>query len=186
MQTHRWSEVDGLGLCVSDAPADLMLRVVRAFKDQSRTGLARPLALALSSAIEAALRRFPDADAIVVPPSPWASWRKRGFRPVPLVLSRLGVRAQPLLRHRRVRVDQRALTVDQRRENLKGAFEARFMLQGCTVILVDDVVTTGSTVAEARSAIEAAGGRVACAIALARVPLRHSRSDIATPNQTDG
>ncbi|HHC1831278.1 TPA: phosphoribosyltransferase family protein [Klebsiella pneumoniae] len=36
----------------------------------------------------------------------------------------------------------------QRRQNLKNAFQLEFAVQGLHIALVDDVVTTGSTVAE--------------------------------------
>jgi predicted amidophosphoribosyltransferase len=186
VQNPVWSEVDGIPLCISGAPVDQLLRVIRAFKDHSRTALARPLAQAIEPAFESARIRFPDVDAFVVPPSPWASWRKRGFRPVPLVLSHAGFKPMPLLRRLRVRQDQRALSVARRRANLEGAFEAVMPLHGCAIALVDDVVTTGATIGEARRAIESAGGRVVCAIALVRVPLRNQHHMNATPNETGG
>jgi predicted amidophosphoribosyltransferase len=59
-------------------------------------------------------------------------------------------------------------------------------LHGCTIALVDDVVTTGATMTEAKRAISQAGGQVACAIALARVPRLHPLTLDATPNETGG
>lgn len=43
---------------------------------------------------------------------------------------------------------QHQLTARQRRNNLKGAFRVDFPVAGRHIIIVDDVVTTGSTVAE--------------------------------------
>ena len=73
---------------------------------------------------------------------------------------------------RRVRKTRQQTTLDgiQRRENVMGAFAAREYLQGQTVLLVDDVLTTGATMSEAASATRDAGaGRViACVFAWAR------------------
>ncbi len=43
---------------------------------------------------------------------------------------------------------QHSLNARQRRQNLKNAFQLEFAVQGLHIALVDDVVTTGSTVAE--------------------------------------
>ena len=56
--------------------------------------------------------------------------------------------------------------------NLQGAFAPRNSLNGLThpdskLGLVDDVCTTGTTLAAARVAIEAAGGQLACYLVLA-------------------
>ncbi len=58
-------------------------------------------------------------------------------------------------------------TASARRENVKGAFAARShaRLAGQTVLLVDDVMTTGSTAGEAARTLRAAGaGRVVVAV----------------------
>ncbi|MFB7737685.1 ComF family protein [Streptomyces sp. NPDC056112] len=69
-------------------------------------------------------------------------------------------RALAVLRQRRVVADQSGLTSRQRLENLAGALEvpaggARLLLSG-PVVLVDDVVTTGASLAEAARAVTAA------------------------------
>ena len=60
-------------------------------------------------------------------------------------------------------VNQKELNRDQRRHNVRGRFVARSdrRLTGMPVVLVDDVMTTGSTLAAARTALEAAGVHVA-------------------------
>lgn len=72
--------------------------------------------------------------------------------------------------------EQTALGSVERAANVRHAFAAIRPLQGARVALVDDVVTTGSTVRAAAAALRAAG---ACAIELwvvARVPLRRVSS----------
>jgi ComF family protein len=73
---------------------------------------------------------------------------------------------------RRVRKTRQQTTLDgiHRRENVRGAFAARERLQGETVLLVDDVLTTGATMAAAAEAARDAGAGqvIACVFAWAR------------------
>ncbi|MET9857381.1 hypothetical protein ABZY57_31180, partial [Streptomyces sp. NPDC006450] len=71
-------------------------------------------------------------------------------------------RVTPVLRLRRAVADQAGLGAAQRRENLAGALEARpgagrVMAGAARIVLVDDLVTTGSTLVEAARALRAAG-----------------------------
>lgn len=52
---------------------------------------------------------------------------------------------------------QVGLSRDQRRENVSGAFEATMDLTGNRVLLLDDVITTGATTADAARALRKAG-----------------------------
>ena len=110
--------------------------------------------------------------------------------PVPLHRGRLGERgynqalelARPLARAwrialapgalQRVRATaaQSELTAAQRRRNLRGAFVADAgQVGGRRVLLVDDVITTGSTAREAARTLLAAGAREVQVLAAARV-----------------
>ncbi|WP_415840137.1 phosphoribosyltransferase family protein, partial [Nocardiopsis gilva] len=80
------------------------------------------------------------------------------------------VRPVPALLHRRRVADQVGLDRSRRRANLEGALAVRpravRSLTGPAVVVVDDVVTTGATLAEATRALRAAGVRVAGAAVL--------------------
>ncbi|GGQ30359.1 hypothetical protein GCM10010249_56210 [Streptomyces roseolilacinus] len=70
-------------------------------------------------------------------------------------------RVTPVLRQRRAVADQAGLDARQRRANLSGALEvvpggAR-LLEGARVVLVDDLMTTGASLAEAARALYDAG-----------------------------
>jgi len=178
----QWQRLGDLWLCDSGAPERPTLVLLRAFKDEFRTGLSKHLALLLAPALHSAIERFGRPDVFVIPPSPWSSWRRRGFVPMHLILRRMRIRpfralgrstgTSSFFRRRR---DQRGLTLEQRALNVAGAFRARGNVSGARVMLVDDVVTTGATLAEAARALESGGASVVCAVALVRVAPRRKK-----------
>jgi predicted amidophosphoribosyltransferase len=68
--------------------------------------------------------------------------------------------------------DQAGLGATERERNLRGSMRGRRLLAGRSVLIVDDVLTTGATLREAARAVTEAGGVVAGAAVLARVPKR--------------
>ncbi|MEU9342750.1 phosphoribosyltransferase family protein [Streptomyces sp. NPDC048278] len=107
---------------------------------------------------------------VPVPSAPWAV-RARGHDPVRRIalaaaaeLRRSGAAARvvPVLRQRRAVADQSGLNARQRFVNLAGALEVTAggarLLAGGRVVLVDDLVTTGATLAEAARAMREAAG----------------------------
>jgi predicted amidophosphoribosyltransferase len=163
-------------------------RVLRAIKEDGRTGLA----VALAPALAAVLDRAGAAGCLVVPmPTSRAAYRRRGFRVPELLLRRAGVSGRRLLRHARRTADQRGLDRGARRRNVAHSMVATMSavtsLRGAMpdesgrpvpwaalrVVVVDDVVTTGASLAEAVRALRAAGVEVVAAVALAATPRRH-------------
>ncbi|MHB2169444.1 ComF family protein [Alsobacter sp. R-9] len=101
---------------------------------------------------------------VPVPLHPWRLWRRR-HNQASLLAAALGRRGlavdHRLLRRRRATRPQVGLTRNERAENLQGAFavdEARApRLVGARVVLVDDVMTTGSTANAAARVLLRAG-----------------------------
>lgn len=170
----RWSCPGGIpGLAARRYDA-LVGAVLLAYKEDARVGLVRPLAAALEPAfrlamVEAARASDGVAPEIATIPARRRAARERGFHPVERIVRRLGARPRRPLRWAREPADQRDFGRAERFANLEGALVARETLADRRFLLVEDVVTTGATVAEAVRAVHAAGGVVAGVVALARV-----------------
>ena len=132
---------------------------------------------ALAALVQLLSERFTLPATAVLVPIP--SWKQQRSNPLPQRIALgLGRPTAELLHRTRAGLSQHHLNRRQRQTNLIGAFRAFPMdKQGdhCSVWLVDDSLTTGSTALAAREALEAAGHRVAGLICLARTPARERR-----------
>jgi len=113
------------------------------------------------------------ASCITWVPSTRRSDAERGFTPAeeiarPLA-KRLALPARKLLTKTRDTLDQAALSRAERRANLRGAFAATARIPE-RVLLVDDIMTTGSTADACASALKAAGARRVLVVTFARAP----------------
>ncbi|MEV6582529.1 ComF family protein [Streptomyces sp. NPDC051582] len=160
--------------------------VVLAHKERGALPLAGPLGAALAAAVRGAVGAggvAAGAELLLVPvPSARRQVRARGHDPARRIalaaagrLRRAGFRARVACVLRQVRpvADQAGLGARERRENLAGALglrhggAVRFPVDA-RIVLVDDLITTGATLAEAARALRAASiGPVAGAAVVA-------------------
>ena len=140
--------------------------LVSAWKER---GLRR-LADVASALVEETVQRPEAATLAFIPPDGDRSV-KRGHHPAERLARELGKRwglpVVPLLARTRTLPAQRGLSLVERRRNVRNAFRAT-RKPPSTVVLVDDVYTTGSTVGAAASALRKAGARRVGVVTFAR------------------
>ncbi|WP_427383560.1 ComF family protein [Janibacter sp. G56] len=169
--------------------------LVRAHKDDDRRDLTPVLADALAGAIGVAVRDSPplraallrgDGPILAVPvPTSRRARRRRGDHPFAAVVraALAGMHAQeitlaPALRWRRRVGDQRGLGGRERAVNVEGAMGLdpgwAAAVAGAPCLVLDDVLTSGATLAEAARALRVAGSGPLAAATIAATPRRSS------------
>jgi ComF family protein len=140
----------------------------------------RRLAEPLGEAVAARWARVGTGARLVVPvPVHSERERQRGYDQAALIAAvaarRLGLPVARALERGRATVAQFELGRDERAANVAGAFrlraadrDARQAVAGRWILLVDDVVTTGATLAACAVALEHAGALAVSAITVAR------------------
>ena len=151
--------------------------LILAYKFKGQLGVGRQLQECLALAFERQAALFPELAAceLVVPvPLHVRRLTWRGFNQsseLARLLARrrgLPIRQEALLRVRRT-VPQMELDRSARAENIRGAFAGDpGILDGRTALLVDDIMTTGSTLEECSRMMRAAGAAQVHVLVLAR------------------
>lgn len=172
--------------------AGSMRGLVLAYKQDGCWPTMRPLSTALGDTVLAATRGRAGPVLLVPVPSSAAARRRRGHHHVLSLCRRAarlrllrsaGVSVAPLLVPRRVVADQRGLQAAARSANLAGSMGCRAVprrLAGLPCVVVDDVVTTGSTALEATRALRSAGFPVLAVVALAATRRDRFSQNLAT------
>lgn len=170
--------IRGLDACFAALPFDgPAVEWMHRFKYPQRglAGLDVGSAAVMRAWIVEAARGAPQPDAVLAVPLHPRRERARGFAPAGLLARHLArARGHHFERHGLVRVrdtpSQTGLSRAERRRNLRGAFAARGAAPH-VVWLVDDVVTTGATLAAAAAALRDQGAVRVYGIAVAATPL---------------
>lgn len=155
--------------------------LIKGYKDGPRRDVRPILALLLQQALvraaEAVSTRHTGIDVVLSMPSSAAAIRARGDHPVRdlvrLAARDAGLQSAELLHvHGRVR-DAAGLDAAGRAGNLADRMRVRKGdWRGASVILADDILTTGASMAEATRALNAAGIEVVGQAAIAATPRR--------------
>ena len=178
--------------CVSQPPPFRAMRSWAVFEEPIRSALhqlkyRRNLALgdALAGPLAGYVRQLGWSIDLVLPvPLGRRRMRERGYNQVALVAFPLAERAgwqyapRGLSRVRETR-SQVGLSADERKENMQDAFRAdRTRVRGSTVLLMDDVATTGATLSACAGALLEAGAQAVYALTLARALPHHGLTHV--------
>ncbi len=153
-------------------------RAIRRLKFGRRPELARELAPLVAPFLSAVVRAG-EIDLLVPVPLHWRRLAGRGFNQAQMLAAaarRMAGIEVPIetgsLARVRPTAAQTGLTAKEREQNLKGAFVVPRRrvreVAGRRVLVVDDVITTGATVAAAARALRKAGAAAVIAFAVAR------------------
>jgi competence protein ComFC len=169
--TQRLHGIDGIrSAVVFEGP---LRQAIHHLKYSGRSSLAEPLGDYMVARWQAG--PLP-ADLIVPVPLHTARLRERGYNQSTLLARRLSnASALPVVEGALARIrataPQITLNAAEREANVRDAFEARAELViSRRVLLVDDVCTTGATLAACSRALKAAGATSVWALTLARAP----------------
>lgn len=172
--------------CLADKPHFRALRAWAVFDDPVRSALHKlkyRRDLSMGDALASQMASFArdlnwQVDLLIPIPLGRKRYKERGYNQVgmiakPLALA-LNVRYAPkeLTRSRETR-SQVGLTKSERRQNVRDAFRAGTGVRGRSILLMDDVSTTGSTLSSGAEALYRAGAREVYAFTVARALPRH-------------
>jgi predicted amidophosphoribosyltransferase len=182
----------GFPLTATSSPYDpVMKRLISAHKEQQALSLTPFLAQRLGAALGCLLASQrpvrPEATLLLVPvPSSARAVRARGFDATwamtrgagRLWSARRSVRCQRLLSLARRVEDQAGLSASERKQNLADGFRAVRNATGSVgpVVIIDDVVTTGTSLTEAAAALRRGGFVVLGAATVAATVRSRSRT----------
>ena len=149
-------------------------RVLMKSKESNHIAADQLLIKAIAHSLQFFLKNYGSGDLVAIP-SRISATRKRGrnfMQEITRSVANLeSLEYQELLHHKRAVRDQSQLNSQQRLSNVAGAFSAKTNLAAAAgrgntepLIIVDDLVTTGATLAEAIRALRTAGFTVIGAV----------------------
>ncbi len=171
------------GLCSCYFYAGEVRRVVSRFKFSGGRFLGRGMGKLMAQRLQEVFPDIPFDGICYIPTSPWHLFR-RGYNQSAVlarVISRFtSVKVYDKILKKRPGVKvQHTLSAKERIQNVKDAYYITDpkRIYGKTLLLVDDVSTTGATLRECAGELKAAGTKAVYAVCFALTPNRRERKD---------
>lgn len=186
-QTNPWERLTLCGVCQEELPPYQKAVAYGAYDGELRELIhllkydqVHPAAAVLGSMLASATAKLQLSRDILVVPVPLhrSKRRQRGFNQAELI-ARVALKAMHhkgfqlatnILERVKPTVSQIGLTRHQREQNLRGAFKVAHLskVSGRDVLLVDDVMTTGTTAAECARVLRRANAKNVWVVTVAR------------------
>ena len=173
-EAPRAADTTGVGLQLVLAPFEMkgaVQKAVHRLKYNGVRGLSHPMGIAMVQHLE---RHGVAPDLIVPVPLHRSRQRERGYNQAALLAREVGgwmrvpVDVGLLERTESAGPQARSASREERQANVAGAFRARREAIGKSVVIVDDVTTTGATLQECAAVLRKAGARRAWGLTFAR------------------
>ena len=173
-EAPRAADTVGVGLQLVLAPFEMQgaaQKAVHRLKYSGVRALAAPMGIAMAQHLE---RHGVAPDLIVPVPLHRSRQRERGYNQAALLAREVGgwmrvpVDAGLLERTESAGPQARSASREERQANVAGAFRARREVIGKSIVIVDDVTTTGATLQECAAVLRQAGARRAWGLTFAR------------------
>lgn len=139
-------------------------QLIHSYKYNQQTALARPFGNMLAEQLQ---DHVTDIDYITPVPLHWIRFLSRGYNQSELICNVLskgtGIPVKKLLKRQKWTRQQAKLSREERRRNINNVFSVKreAICKNSTILLVDDVLTTGSTLVSAtRELLNAGADRV--------------------------
>ncbi|WP_320047124.1 ComF family protein [uncultured Ilyobacter sp.] len=101
--------------------------------------------------------KFEKIDIVLPVPISIKRKRERGFNQVEDILEYLDIPYESVKRVKNTRPMHQLLDEELRKENIKNSFEGSLKVRGKRILVIDDIVTTGSTVRELTKILKSCG-----------------------------
>lgn len=135
-------------------------KLIITFKSNNKKHLARVFARQMKPVFD---KEFSHVDFLTFVPITDSKKKKRKYNQAELICDELctltGMRKESVLVKTKETNDQKSLSLDERLKNLAGAFKVvdRKIVKGSKILIIDDILTTGSTTHAVAKALYSAG-----------------------------